>query len=105
LNFYQRWRIKRDISRLDFEEASAMMRMLAYNGVESPIVLWLAERALATAPDGHRHNLTLWARMLRAGRTIKVSAVPVEFTIPEQHTEMDLELEHAVREALAGWDD
>jgi len=104
LNFYQRWRIKRDIDRLDFEEASGMMRTLAYGGVQSPIVLWLAERALATAPEGHRYNLVLWVRMLRAGRKIKVGTYPAEFTVPDQDIEMDPELEHAVREALAGWD-
>jgi hypothetical protein len=104
LHFYQRWRIKRDIDRLDFEEASAMMRTLAYGGVQSPIVLWLAERALATAPEGHRYNLVLWVRMLRAGRKIKVGTYPAEFTVPDQDLEMDPELEHAVREALAGWD-
>jgi hypothetical protein len=99
LNFYQRWRIKRDISRLDHEDASQMMRFLAYNGADSPIVLWLAERALATAPERHRHSFTIWVRMLRAGRRVKVSTFPIN-----TETDVDPELEKAVEDAFAGWD-
>jgi hypothetical protein len=104
-HLYRQWRTKRIINRLDHDEAAQLMRYFAYNkGVQSPVVLMLAERALATAPEGHRYNLALWVRMLRAGRKIKVATYPAEFTVPDQDLEMDPELEHAVREALAGWD-
>jgi hypothetical protein len=87
---------------MSFEEASQLMRFLAYRGVQSPVVLWLAERAEATAPDGHRRNIGLWVKMLRAGRTIKVSTF--EFNLTEPETEVDPELEKAVDDAFAGWD-
>ena len=105
----RRWKRRRSLHHacraLPHDQAAQLMRLFAQRTDDPETALVLARRALETAPPGHRYHAELYVRALEAGRRIKVATYPAEFRPLEPELEMDAELERAVREALAGWDD
>jgi hypothetical protein len=78
---FKRRRLQRAIASMDHRTAFATLRSMAAAGSkDNRTMLFAAERALATAPDGDRYAIERWLTPLRESRTVRSTVFPMTLT-------------------------
>jgi hypothetical protein len=75
--------VLRDVATLSHEDATAIMRACARNGVgRQELLVALSARALATSPPERRYVYQKWHDVYRAGRRVRTKNYSVRLLEP-----------------------
>jgi hypothetical protein len=89
----------RKFDSLGYETALALLRAMAYGGsTNRKAMRQLAERVVATAPEGKKFHAERWLETFRRGHRLKVGTYPATFYTNGETAALDDEIADALRD-------